>query len=345
MRDCSTPFFPTLTRDDALRGVVVYPEDDPQLSNTESVLCHPCHRCTNCRNMLRWRWVGRVLAQRETCLRIGIEPVFLTWTYGDDRYIHFQNGVLPHPHADHLVYSDVQKCLKRMRRDGLDFSAAVVGEYGERRGRAHFHAALFPNDHSFPEYREGMTKYDKYWEHGHVDAKVFNEERAAYLCAYLLPEPETVKQGLILPDDRKPIFRKSTRPPLATAFFEDRARQHVIQGLAPQDGTFSFPGIIIDKGARVGELKQFFPSTLASDRYLSSFERQWHELRPGEFMPESEYLQDFLDRRARQELAKHDDDDLAVMANLKTSGSYYADHAGIVIPRWFRAPGRGGVRL
>lgn len=324
MRECLTPYIPQLTLGDRRAGKVVYPVEDERIGGTNMPLGHPCNRCPNCRANRRWRWVGRCLAEQCT----SVEANFVTLTYGRDRRYGADRD---HPHARTLVYDDVQKWLKRLRFAGHRFSYLATGEYGDLKGRAHWHVALFWQTDKVPAHSWGRNWQDEFWSDGVVDWKPLNEANIAYICQYILPD---AGDGAL----HEQTFRKSTKPPLGYYYFENRARDFVEAGLAPQDGVYTFPGVVIDKGKLKGKPKHFFLSDCARDRFLRSYVRQWTALRPGRFLPESDYVAEYLDRAARSGLEQSLLREPLAMGNLIARRSYYmAAGGGLVVPGRFRA--------
>lgn len=328
MKRCLSPFYPDESAKDVRAGKIVYPDKDERLGLENEPPWFPCFRCSVCTDTRRRRWVGRCLAEQTTA----VKATFVTATYGDDRYCARTGIEGRHPHADELVVSDGQKWLKRIRSAGYPCSYLWVFERGTLKGRVHLHACLFWHG-KVPKFREGAGEAgrnweDQFWHDGLVHYEDLNEANIAYVCDYILPEPG---DGI---EDRS--FRKSTKPPLGYRYFENRARTFVEQGLAPQDSVYTFPGVTIDYGRLAGQPKHFTFSDVVRDRFLRSFVRQWRELRPGERMPESEYLQAHLDRSARHdrsEIMRHDD---SAWRNLRDNGSYYGRQEGIALPGRFR---------
>lgn len=93
----------------------------------------PCGRCAACLQRKRQDWVIRLKEE----LKVSENAFFVTITY-NDRYI---------PLADEiptLCKPDVQKYLKRLRKrlkKGLKYY--LVGEYGTKTQRPHYHAIMF----------------------------------------------------------------------------------------------------------------------------------------------------------------------------------------------------------
>lgn len=342
MRECLNPYNPELTRRDDKSGKAVYPSEgrDRRLGDNQQE-GFPCYRCEACRKNRRWRWVGRCLAEQHTCE----DANFITLTYGHDNRYRLSREVHDHPHAFLLVKSDVQNWLKRLRAAGHNFSYAITGERGDLKGRAHWHVAIFWRTDKIPEHTWGRNWNDRFWPHGVVDWKPLNEASVAYICQYILAATDAesavdldkrfrmgrtddeVLSDLRLLDDgalSTRAFLKSTGPPLGSKYFENRAFEHVKAGIAPADGVYSFPGVVIDKGPLKGKPKHFFLSDNARDRFLASFVRQWHEHRAGQEIPHTDYVREHLDRVARPQVERFRGVDPKVMRNVLDTGTYYA---------------------
>lgn len=99
----------------------------------------PCGNCSACRFVKQSSLYQRILLESENSYIF-----FLTLTYNNESVLHFEIG-----DDDFLVahYSDFQKYIKRLRKvepfvsRGLRY--IVCREYGNKRGRPHWHALLF----------------------------------------------------------------------------------------------------------------------------------------------------------------------------------------------------------
>lgn len=127
---------------------------------------------------------------------------FVTLTY-DAEHLPADGSVCPR-HA--------QLFLKRLRRlvepDSLRFF--LVGEYGEKKGRPHYHAMIY----SGPRH---ASVFSKAWELGRVHVGDVNETTCSYVAGYCLKK-WTKKDAPGL-DGRHPEFtRMSLRPGLGAKF-------------------------------------------------------------------------------------------------------------------------------
>ena len=103
-----------------------------QSKDTDERHYRQCNKCHGCRNYKHERIVGQALAECETA---GV-VLSLTLTYRDN-----PDGSTPDG-AKRLVFQDVEKMLKRLRKDGYIFTKICAGEYGSLGGRAHYHILL-----------------------------------------------------------------------------------------------------------------------------------------------------------------------------------------------------------
>lgn len=167
-----------------------------------SELLLPCGSCNHCR--LKTSAGNAVRCVHEASMYQ--DNCFITLTY-DPKYLPTVNGV------GTLNVKDFQDFMKRLR-DHCDRGFKYVdprtgekekyeprkvrmyycGEYGEKRGRPHYHAILFNVD--FPdkqlwEIRNGYPLYrsaflEKLWPYGHSSVGTATFESAAYVARYIM---------------------------------------------------------------------------------------------------------------------------------------------------------------
>lgn len=139
----------------------------------------PCGKCTGCRLERARQWAIRCMHEKS----LYSESSFLTLTYSDDNLPAFQS----------LQLEDYQTFFKRLRKKtgpGLRFFGC--GEYGETRGRPHYHAILF--NYNFPDRRHYKTTdsgvlfrsaiLDRTWGHGLCSIGTVTFESCAYVAKY-----------------------------------------------------------------------------------------------------------------------------------------------------------------
>ncbi|AZL82954.1 replication initiator protein [Apis mellifera associated microvirus 51] len=197
---------------------------------TQGNVSFGCRQCIPCLINRRRVWTFRILLEG----LLHSSSSFVTVTYDD--------GSLPK--GETLVIKDYQTWLKRLRKalGGIPIRYFLVGEYGDRTHRPHYHAILF----GFPgcEIYQGMSPYDKFqrrkclckpcslirktWGKGLTDNGVFTAESAAYVSGYVTKkmnhsESKCTSQCKHPPlNGRLPEFaRMSLRPGLGAGAMEN----------------------------------------------------------------------------------------------------------------------------
>lgn len=131
----------------------------------------PCGRCAGCRVNHAVTWANRMCWE----VREHDNTCFVTLTYSDENY----------PADASVSKKELQLFFKRLRKAvGPDRKLRyfACGEYGERFGRAHYHAVVF----GVGFHETGLL--ESAWNLGFVQAKPFLRERALYCASYLLKE-------------------------------------------------------------------------------------------------------------------------------------------------------------
>lgn len=152
----------------------------------------PCGHCSLCRHSYIEKWVTRCMLQESFD---GQEPTFITLTYNDENYEEFRKLHEPDSKRAYHV-KEMQQFTKKLRRD-LErdgylptFKYFAVSEYGSRRGRLHYHVAIYGLD---PELlSEDTARYvesysDKQRADCHVSSRVpriYNYIRANWTTSY-----------------------------------------------------------------------------------------------------------------------------------------------------------------
>lgn len=201
-----------------------------------------CRKCWQCCERKVDDWVGRNIAESMTATAAHV----VTLTYGEDR----STGGIDHIRAAVLTYSDVQKYLKYLRIDGYPVRYFAVGEYGSKKGRAHWHIVLYWQG-AVPDHELRENFMEKHWTHGWSYWDKVSHEAIRYACKYLTKdEADPAKQGF------GPM--PSKKPPLGDAYFRRLAQRYVDAGLSPQDLFYSFPDVRrVPRGTRGKTAKSF----------------------------------------------------------------------------------------
>lgn len=241
--------------------------------------CHNCWQCTE--NRIN-DWVGRCIAEKEDSKAVTVYGL----TYGGDDKV---TGVKTELGASILIYSDVQKWIKRLRAAGYPMRYLLCGEYGGAKGRVHWHVICFWKD-KVPEFQDGIRNFnDPFWPHGFTYAEALkgDEIRAIrYVCKYVQKDSEEIA-----------FVRMSKKPPLGDAYFRRRANTFAEQGILPKDAFYSFPDV---RDPKTGKPRQFYMSGVTLDNFLSEFIERFQErygLHPLD-RQHSEFLQNWCDKQA-----------------------------------------------
>lgn len=156
---CRNPFIRDKT------GKALHPAvDSEKLDGTP----FPCGQCLPCRINRRRVWTHRIMLEsylhKENC--------FITLTYAPD-YL---------PSGGNLVPRDTQLFLKRLRKmvSPRKIRYFIVGEYGDKTCRPHYHAIIF--NLSYDE--ESLIQ--KAWPFGLIHCGDVTFDSAAYVCGYVV---------------------------------------------------------------------------------------------------------------------------------------------------------------
>lgn len=252
-----------------------------------------CHKCWQCIEQAVNDWVGRNIAESKT----SIESHCVTLTYGRD-----DGGRVDHARSAILTYSDVKNMLKKLRNHGLPVRYFITGEYGSKKGRAHWHAVLHWKER-VPEFTRANRFMFPHWEHGHTNWKSATAPMIRYNCKYILKDYADGAGQTSLP-------RMSKKPPLGHDYFCQLAERYVDNGLSPQDLSYRFRGV--NRRTKAGNFEEidFRLRDVSADNFLNHFVRTWEQRRPGEVIPPSEAIYNWLTPELKEErgiTARHKD--------------------------------------
>jgi len=150
----------------------------------------PCGKCIGCKLDYSRKWAIRCLHESE----YHAENSFLTLTYDNENL----------PEKGSLNKRDYVLFLKRLRKNlGIKFRYYVAGEYGDKKGRPHYHICVFgwvPKDLYMYEYSQKTKipvyrspELEKIWGKGRVIVGQVTLESAAYVARYCLKKTEGSK--------------------------------------------------------------------------------------------------------------------------------------------------------
>ena len=169
-----------------------------------------CRKCLKCLQVRETDMCGRAYAEALTSDSF----VALTLTYADSNSISSQV----------LDYTHVQNCLKRLRSAGYKVRYINAGEYGEERGRAHWHMVLYfvGKAPKFPP-ADMEKQMWSYWPHGFTFVQQPDYYGVRYVVGYTIKD---VKSGKSV---RRPQMSK--KPPLGNAYWKTLAKARISEGL------------------------------------------------------------------------------------------------------------------
>lgn len=158
-----------------------------------------CGTCDACRLNRRRMWTCRIVLEA-MCHQ---HSSFVTLTYADVPRGH--HGP-PAPYVHSLCPEHLRNFFKRLRNSyPLRVRYFAVGEYGERTGRAHFHAALFGVPCTAIDILQDC------WKYGSVHVGTISTSSAAYIAGYVCKKMTGVEAGGL--NGRHPEFSRMSRRP------------------------------------------------------------------------------------------------------------------------------------
>lgn len=230
-----------------------------------------CRQCWQCRSADTHDWVGRCVAEKLTSKACHA----VTLTYGFDDKV----GSTDHLHARILHYKDVQLFLKSLRKD-YNVRYLVAGEYGSKKGRAHWHILLYWQNDVPPEIVLRKNVSWDYWPHGYVFFDQMSIKAIRYTCKYIRKGND---------EHENSYFQFSRRPELGAKYFEERARNYARQGLAPRDLYYR----IQTGGTQYPDHKM---RGSVAKNFLDWFVYYWVLEQPGRPIPASTLVEEHIDR-------------------------------------------------
>lgn len=126
----------------------------------------PCGKCAACRVNRATEWATRLMHEMEGENKSGY---FLTLTYTEA--------------PKEIQKAELQKFMKRVRKDGVEMKYFACGEYGEKNGRPHYHVAAITTN-------APAVQWDKYWTAGFVSVGTLTFQSARYTANYLLKQSD-----------------------------------------------------------------------------------------------------------------------------------------------------------
>lgn len=183
---------------------------------TDPTFGHACSKCDACRLNKRRMWVHRLLLEAYDHKA----AYFITLTYRD-------------PPADGKVNKrDAQLFLKRLRKVAeLPVRYYLVGEYGDRFGRPHYHAIIYGGAVDALRFAELL---ELAWPLGFVQVGSLSAKSAAYVLKYVTKRK---KEGEFALMSRKPGLGNGAVIRAAAAFYRRGAgKMHLATALDVASG-------------------------------------------------------------------------------------------------------------
>lgn len=198
----------------------------------------------------------------------------ITLTYGR------KGGQVDHFHSTNLVYHDVQNFLKLYRKNYGKCSYFCSGEYGTKKGRAHWHLILFAKRK--PDWPTLKIFHDDTWIHGHMFMKEVQKgdhKEMTYVAKYAVKD--TDKRF-----EEETLAHWSTRPPLGIEFFKKLAKQYVKQGIVPKSPNYRIPGQRTKKGQSI----EYYMRGILEETFVSTFVEEWYKAYPNRLFEGNKWL-------------------------------------------------------
>lgn len=159
---------------------------------TQGNHAYGCGQCMPCRYNRRRVWTHRIILEA----LVHAEASFITLTY-DEEHLPDDNSLSPR---------DLQLFIKRLReRVSIPLRFFAVGEYGERGGRPHYHAAMFGLGCQHKAF------VDAAWGKGLTSSDPLEFHSAAYVCGYVTKK--LTRAGDPRLEGRHPEFARMSRRP------------------------------------------------------------------------------------------------------------------------------------
>lgn len=255
----------------------------------------PCHGCWQCGENRINDLVGRCFAEQAT----SDQCFSVTLTYAGET-----------PNCAVLCYRDIQLFLKRFRKAGYNVRYLCAGEYGSKKGRAHWHIVIFLRGKKL----EVVSAYerDNDWQ---VVLPRFADDPAARIpfapwsdrsegrgFAYFdIPEYGAFRYAMKYAlkdqscDGAVLALSMSKKPPLGHAFFMGMADDLVERMLPVQLPTYAFKGVLDKKGKHI----RFCLQGRMREMFLDHYCIAWSLVHGGRPPASDWFTEQYLDKIAR----------------------------------------------
>lgn len=269
-----------------------------------------CGRCRSCIAGAKNDWTGRLSAEAGDADSV----YFLTMTYAEEPRD-------PETGKRIFRYKDIQRMLYLMRAHlkrhygGSKMRFFCVGEFGERKGRIHWHMLAFmKGPHMLPDAWNAKTNRRQlwqYWPHGWTEiARVPPEDtirRVRYCAKY------AVKSYGQTDETCRPRF--STVPMIGAAFAERLGRETAECAL-PMQGAYTLPGHIWTKGVRKGQHIRYRLRGSGARRACAAYVDAWNHHLPWD---STHFLRTYCPEQLVEKMARWPQHRMATIWNVPDS--------------------------
>lgn len=172
---------------------------------------------------------------------------------------------------------------KAIRNAGHKARHFAVGEYGSKKGRAHWHVVHFWQS-PMPHRALRQNIEDEFWPHGHCRWDDADTASIRYVMKY-------ISKDMVDPHADK-AMSMSKKPMLGTQYFYELAGRYVAQGISPQRPFYKFREVL----DLSGRPQEYYMPPLVAERFIGMFIQRWRETWPGRHWPTSELVDKYHDK-------------------------------------------------
>jgi hypothetical protein len=174
------------------------------------------------------------------------------------------------PENNSLQPEDVTLWLKKVRKKLPQFRYFLVGEYGEKHGRPHYHLIMFNVQANFET--EKIIK--ETWGHGFIQIKPADHKNIQYTARYVikkLTKPDQFPEGV-----HPEYARQSRMPGLGHGAAIKLVESYMKKGLLPADSTDNQQKIRLCTDGNFRYNKRMYPlSSYISEKILDELDKRY----------------------------------------------------------------------
>ena len=246
-----------------------------------------CRKCDGCREFRKFLYIGRALAETESSL----DCLMITCTYRG-------NG----PETQVFVTKHASNFIKAMRSRYGAITFMRAGEFGDKKGRVHWHfliwfkerkllksgepalVVLSEREHfeKYPDadnlgppisdFNLGGMRCHPCWPHGHIQVERPGFKGISYVAKYMM-KGSKLRHPAAGPDDMAPVAPGYSRIPfLGKDYVDSLIDHHLETQVMPNDTYMTFDGVVARNGKRYrfpmfGKMRSYYLRQL-HDRYF-----------------------------------------------------------------------------